>query len=107
LTPIAFLATRVTEPTAEDNSKLSRVVRYVRRTRDLHLTLSADNGVGVVAYIDASYGPHADGKSHTGSMITSDRGAVSVRSATQKVVTKSSAEADLVALGDEASQGKG
>jgi ribosomal protein L24E len=104
LTPIAFLATRVTKPTAEDNVKLSRVVRYLRRTRDLHLTLSADNGLGVVAYIDASYGPHADGKSHSGSMITLGRGAVYVRSAKQRLVTESSAEAELVALSDEASQ---
>jgi hypothetical protein len=104
LTPIAFLATRVTQPTAQDDKKLSRVIRYLKGSKDMHLTLSADNALGVVAYIDASYGPHSDGKSHSGSVITLGRGAVFVRSAKQRIVSKSSAEAELVALSDEASQ---
>jgi hypothetical protein len=104
LTPIAFLATRVSAPTEQDSKKISRVARYLRTTRDMHLTLSSGNALGVVAYIDASYGPHADGKSHSGSVISLGRGAVHVRSAKQRIVSKSSAEAELIALSDEASQ---
>jgi hypothetical protein len=45
-------------------------------------------------YIDASYGVHADGKSHTGScIVVGDTGAVHCKSGKQQIVTKSSAEA--------------
>jgi hypothetical protein len=43
-----------------------------------------------------------DGKSHTGNFITLGRGPVFIRSTKQKIVTKSSTEAELVALSDEA-----
>ena len=57
-------------------------------------------------YIDASYGVHADGKSHTGSCIViGDVGAVHCRSAKQNIVCKSSTEAELVGLSDTANQG--
>jgi hypothetical protein len=60
----------------------------------------------VTVYIDASYGVHADGKSHTGSCIVVGRtGAVHCKSAKQQIVTKWSTEAELVALSDSASQG--
>ena len=57
----------------------------------------------VESYIDASYGVHADGKSHSGTIITLGAGPVYVRSSKQKIVTKSSSEAELVALSDNAS----
>jgi hypothetical protein len=60
----------------------------------------------VRVYIDAAYGVHADGKSHTGScVVIGDSGAVHCKSAKQQIVTKSSTEAELVALSDSASQG--
>jgi hypothetical protein len=60
----------------------------------------------VNAYIDAAYGVHADsGRSHTGCVIVlGGGGPVFVRSTKQKLVTKSSTEAELVALSDSASQ---
>ena len=54
------------------------------------------------SYIDAAFGSHVDGKSHTGSIITLGGGPVYVRSTKQKIVTKSSTEAELVGLSDEA-----
>ena len=57
-------------------------------------------------FIDAAYGVHADGKSHTGSCIViGDVGAVHCKSSKQSIVTKSSTEAELVALSDSANQG--
>ena len=60
----------------------------------------------VNAYIDAAYGVHGDsGRSHTGCVIVlGGAGPVFVRSTKQKLVTKSSTEAELVALSDSASQ---
>jgi hypothetical protein len=59
----------------------------------------------VNAYIDAAYGVHTDsGKSHTGSVIViGERGPVWVKSTAQKIVTKSSTEAELVGASDHAS----
>ena len=58
--------------------------------------------VSVTAHVDASFGCHENGKSHTGVCITLGDGPVFVRSVKQKIVTKSSTEAELVALSDEA-----
>jgi hypothetical protein len=60
----------------------------------------------VKAYIDAAYGVHQDsGKSHTGcAIVLGESGPVFAKSAKQKIVTKSSTEAELVGLSDTASQ---
>ena len=50
------------------------------------------------AYIDAAYGSHADGKSHSGLVLKVGNASVIVVSSKQKIVTKSSTEAELVAL---------
>lgn len=56
--------------------------------------------MNVAAYVDASYG-----KSHTGCVITlGAAGPVHVRSSKQKLVTKSSTEAEVVGLSDCAGQ---
>ena len=63
-------------------------------------------GITVELFVDASYGVHYDGKSHTGScVVIGDVGAVHCRSSKQLIVTKSSTEAELVGLSDSANQG--
>ena len=52
------------------------------------------------AYIDASYGTHPDGKSHTGVCMLLGKGAFYVQSCKQKIVSKSSTEAEIVAVSD-------
>ena len=56
----------------------------------------------VQAYVDASYGVHnSDGKSQTGAVIgIGDAVSIVSKSSKQKVVTKSSTEAELVAVTD-------
>ena len=55
--------------------------------------------------IDAAYGVHPDGKSHKGSCVAvGERGEVQSKSAKQQIVTKSSTEAELVALSDSSNQ---
>ena len=107
LTAVAFLATRVTRCTDQDWEKLTRLLRYINDTKERGVVLRpGKDGIVVKVYIDAAYGVHADGKSHTGScIVVGATGAVHCKSAKQQIVTKSSTEAELVALSDSASQG--
>jgi hypothetical protein len=61
--------------------------------------LKPDN-LNIHVYVDASYAPHEDAKSHTGLIITLglNGGPVHTESKKQKIVTTSSTEAELVAL---------
>ena len=49
-------------------------------------------------------GVHVDANSHTGAAITLGKGVVYAKSTKQKVVSKSSMEAELIGLSDSASQ---
>ena len=104
LTTVAFLSTRINVPTEQDWAKLTRLLKYINSTKDFGIVLDADRDVCVLVYVDASYGVHADGKSHTGVAISLGRGAVFVRSGKQKIVTKSSTESELVGLSDSVGQ---
>ncbi len=100
LTAVSFLASRVMQPTEEDLSKLMRCFRYLKGTSDLKLVLSGSKGMVITSYMDASYAVHPDGKSHTGATISIGGGAVYSKSSKQKLVAKSSTEAELVGLSD-------
>ena len=105
LLAVNFLTTRVSCSTAEDWQKLDRVMKYLHGTLNLNLCLSGSKGLLVNAYIDASYAVHSkDGKSHTGVVISLGQGAAYVKSSKQKVVSKSSTEAELIAVSDGLSQ---
>jgi len=105
LCAVSFLTTRVQAPTEQDSSKLFRLIRYLNATRELGMVLGEDEdgNYHLSAYVDASFGVHVDGKSHTGMFITLGRGPILAKSLKQKHVTKSSCEAELVALSDIAS----
>jgi hypothetical protein len=102
LLAVNFLTTRVQAPTHEDLGKLTRVLKYLRGSKHRILRLKIGHSIFVHAYIDASYGVHdRDGKSHTGATIgIGDALAILVRSSKQKIVTKSSTEAELTAVTD-------
>ena len=68
------------------------------------IVLESENTMAVSAFIDASYGVHSDMKSHTGCVIGIGGGPVYAKSSGQKLNTKSSTEAELVALSDSTSQ---
>jgi hypothetical protein len=102
-TTVAFLCTRVQAPTAEDSTKLNRLLHYLSGTTGYVMKLSAKD-MRVKAYIDAAYGVHMDGKSHTGVWIRIGHGAIFASSTKQKIVTKSSTEAELVGVSDALSQ---
>jgi len=106
LTAVAFLSTRVQACDLDDMAKLKRLLGYVKGTATRGIVLRVGEKMTVKAYIDAAYGVHTDsGKSHTGcAIVLGDAGALFAKSAKQKIVTKSSTEAELVGLSDTASQ---
>jgi len=100
LTAVSFLSTRVQSPTTQDLDKLHRLLKYINGTRDLWLTLRPDHLWEVLAFIDASYGVHVDGKGHTGVTMLLGQGAFYVASTKQKLVAKSSCEAEIIGVSD-------
>jgi hypothetical protein len=107
LPAVSHLAGHVQRCTVRDVEKLHRLVRYIGGTRDLGVVLRPGAlGMVVRLFVDASYGVHMDGKSHTGScVVIGDVGAVHCRSSKQDIVVKSSTEGELVAASNSANQG--
>jgi len=99
-TAVAFLCTRVQQPDIDDWKKLSRVMKYLRGTADLVLTLEAENMNIIKWWADGAFAVHNDYKSHTGGVMMLGKGAVYSTSTKQKINTKSSTEAELVAVDD-------
>jgi hypothetical protein len=95
-TAVAFLTMRVKGPDDDDYKKLVRVVKYLRDTADLLLTLEADNLHVIKWWIDGSFGTHDNMKSHTGGTMSMGYST----STTQKINMKSSTEAELVAVSE-------
>ena len=107
-TAVSFLTTRVQKPDVDDKKKLGRVLKYLNKTKDLCMVLAPSCVDEVDVFVDASYGTHPDGKSHTGRVVSLGRSApVAVSSTKQKIVTKSSTEAELVGLSDSVGDGIG
>ena len=64
------------------------------------LHLKANGGLCMKAFVDAAFGCHSDGKSHSGLVLMMGNACILAISGKQKLVTKSSTEAELVALSD-------
>ena len=99
----SILASRVNAPSIQDWNELERALRYINSTKDLGVRLEIGRELTVDAYVDSSYGVHPDGKSHTGVSMSLGRGCIYGHSSKQRIVTRSSTEAELVALSDSAS----
>lgn len=100
LTSVSFLTTRVQCPDTDDLAKLQRLIKYVRGSKDLPMVLGASSPIGIHAYVDSSFGIHSDTKGHTGGIISMGRGAILSKSTAQRIVTKSSTEAEMVGISD-------
>ena len=96
LLAVVFLASHVSKATLQDQTKLKRLLEYLYGTYDLPLILGADNIQTMYTFVDASYAVHDDMKSHNGGVIMFGHGGIACKSTKQKVVTKSSTEAELV-----------
>ena len=96
----AFLATRSAICTKHDWSKLFRVLRYLNGSLDYGLLFRRVKNFDILGYSDASFNCHYDGKGHTGYLIKlgwSMTAPVVVKSFKQRIVTRSSTEAELLA----------
>ena len=99
-TAVAFLCTRVQGPDTDDYKKLARVMKYLRSTITMPLTLESDGSNIVKWWADASYAVHPDMKSHTGGALSLGKGVIYGTSRRQKLNTNSSTEAELVGVSD-------
>ena len=99
-TAVAFLCTRVKAPDVDDYKKLARVIKYLRGTINMPLTLEAENLQLVKWWVDASFAVHDDMKSHTGGAMSLGKGVIYGTSTRQKINTKSSTEAELVGVNE-------
>lgn len=99
---VNYLTTRVHKFTKGDQHKTNRVLQYLNGTPNIGLTLCiGDNGPeNLNLFADASYGVHEDGKSHSAGVVSIGEATVNVSSHKQKIVTKSSSEAELVCASD-------
>ena len=97
---VAFLTTRVQKPDLDDWRKLSRLMKYLRKTLYLPLILEADDIQVIKWFVDASYGTHGDFKSHTGACVTFGKGTPVTISRKQKINSKSSTEAEVIGIDD-------
>jgi hypothetical protein len=102
LLPVNFLATRVLKPDIDDFKKLSKVIQYLKGTKDLGLTLEPGAADCACTYVDASYATHSDYRSHTGMCMMIGKGCILAKSSKQKINSKSSTEAEFIALSDSA-----
>jgi Reverse transcriptase (RNA-dependent DNA polymerase) len=99
-TAVSFLCKRTNKPDVDDYKKLTRVMRYLQATLDLKLVLSAD-GSGIVRWwVDAAYAVHSDMKGHTGGTLSMGKGSIYSYSAAQKLVSRSSTEAEVIGVDD-------
>ena len=106
--PVNFLCTRVNKFTAQDEKKFISILEYINSTRNIGIILknNLNNDMNVQIYADASYGSCQDTRcSQTGLCIMVNGSPILWKSSRQKIVTKSSTEAELVAAADSVSYG--
>jgi hypothetical protein len=77
-----------------------RVLKYLSATKNQVLVLRPNGELRIEGYVDAAFGCHDDGKSHTGVIITLCGALVGSMSSKQKIVSKDSTEAELAGLSD-------
>ena len=100
LLAVAYLSTRVKNPTHADMEKLGRVTRYLNATKGQDLLLCIGKNLTVTGYVDAAFGTHDDGKGHSGLVVKVGDATVLCKSSKQRIVTRDSTESELVGLSD-------
>ena len=100
LTGVAFLTTLLRYPNEDDNKKLGRIIRYLRGTRELVITLESEDTGTVKWWVDAAFAVYHGMKSHTSGIMSMGRGALYSASNKKKMNTKILTEAELVGVDD-------
>ena len=104
LCAVSYLATRILSPNEDDEKKLERILCYLHSTSAIMMILRIGNSLEINAYVDASFGIYDDMKSVTGVIIKIGNATIYVKSGKQKLLTRSSTEAELVGVSDALSQ---
>lgn len=100
-TVVAFLTTRVSAPTEEDEVKLERVLGYMETVKGRGILLPRKGSIKIRAWVDAAFAVHqSNGASHTGVVIALDNAMISARSSKQRMIARNSTEAELIGLTD-------
>ena len=99
-TAVAFLSSRVANPDQDNYMKLGKVIKYLESTLHLTLRLQADETNLLQWWVGAAYATHPDMKGHTGATFTMGHGSIYSNSLKQKLVARSSTEAELVGVHD-------
>jgi hypothetical protein len=102
---INYLSTRMKDATAMEMKNAYRILKYINATKEAGLVLRP-SGTRLHFYVDASYGIHPNGRSHSGVSVSLGGdypslgldGTFFVRSTVQKFVTVSSTEAEMSAI---------
>lgn len=101
---VSYLSSRTSNPTIRDREKLDKLIGYLKGTVKWGVRFRHDGALEPRVYSDAAFLIHEDAVSRTGVLIMIAGGVVYSTSSKQKMVTKSSAESELVALCEGATQ---
>ncbi len=101
LLTVAYLATKSQNPTIIEWKQLMHLLKYINATKDYGIVLRP-NSLRLHVSCDASFNIHDDAKSHSGIIIQlgAEGGPIFAKSVKQKIVSRSSTEAELNALYD-------
>lgn len=99
-TAISFLMTRTQDPDTDDWGKLEHLMKYIKGTQDLPLTLGMKKVDVLKWWIDGSHAVHPNMRGHTGGGLSFGIGFPISQSSKQKLNTRSSTESELVAVDD-------
>ena len=100
LTAVNVCCGHVLAPREQDWKRLDRIFRYMFGTKGLGLRFTRNNPLEMLCYSDASFACHAQYRSRTGVIVLVNGGVVATKSGAQTLTTKSTPEAELVALSD-------
>lgn len=101
-TTVAFLTTRVKEPTKDNWGKLKRALKYNKETMNLVLIIEPKSFKHLKWLIDGAHAMHPGCKGHTGIMLTlgDTKGAVLSYSQEQKLNNRISSKTKVISVDD-------
>ncbi len=95
---VSFLTTRVLCPDVQDWVKLRHLIKYLRSTVNLPLTLGTSSGGVLHWHVDAAFVVRPNMRGHSGGALTLGLGFPILSSSKHKLNTRSSTESKLVGV---------
>ena len=83
-----------------DQDKLYRVLDFIKSSLDNKRIIGATSLDKLITWVDASFATHINKRSHTGGTMSFGVGVIHTKSSKQKLNTKSSTKAELVAVSE-------